>query len=259
MGFLFFDDSKHDKKGFSLGVFVHTESDPSTAVNQALQDCDLQPGIDEFKSSSFMSRNPAQAELREKLRGIIKRSCRLGVVVVPCSSNLGDQALLLLQKMLGHPDLDRRQHEVYFDEGLFKSAGQGRKAASALSLPEGCTLKLEQDSKQIAGIQLADLAAHTCAQMLKESLGLPHKTLKAGDSSGYDPDLDIGIGFSLWADIRYKFLSKEPPPPDEWGEDDLQPTASVLPYGLYISPTCGEQLRQRATDRFGSMYLGCIH
>ena len=258
MGFLFFDDSEHNKKGFSLGVFVHTEREPCTAVNQALQDCGLQPGVDEFKAGSYMIRNPAQAKLREKLRDIIKRSCRLGVVVVPCSSNLGDQALLLLQKMLGHPDLDGRQHEVYFDEGLFKSAGQGRKAANALSWPEGCTLKLEQDSKQIAGIQLADLAAHTCAQMLKESLGLLHKTLKAGDSSGYDPDLDIEIGFSLWADIRYNFLSKEPPP-DEWGEDDLQPTASVLPYGLHISPTCGEQLRQRATDRFGSMYLGCIH
>ena len=257
-GLMFFDESKHAE--FSLGVFVYTKRDPSRAVHQALQDCDLRPGIDEFKSSSYMGRNPAQKALREKLHDIIHRhSCQFGVVVVPCPSELGDQAMLLLQKMLGHPDLDRRQHEVYFDEGLFKSADQGQKRARALGLSERCALNLEQDSKQVAGIQLADLAAHTCAVMLKESLGLICKTVKAGDNSGYDPDLDIEIGFDLWAGIRYNFLSTEPPHPDEWGEDDLQPTASVLPYGLHIAPTCGEHLRQSATDRFGSMYLGCIH
>ena len=258
MGLLFFDDSKHDQRGFSLGVFVYADRDPSPAVNKALRDCGLRPGIDEFKSSSYMKRNPAQARLREKLRGIIQH-CRLGVVVVPCSLELGYQAMFLLQKMLGHPDLDCRQHEVCFDEGLFKSADRGRNTARDIGLPEWCNLHLEQDSKRIAGIQLADLAAHTCAVMLKESLELIHKTVKAGDNSGYDPDLDIEIGFELWAGIRYNFLSQEPPQPDEWGEDDSQPTASVLPYGLHISSTCGEKLRQSATDRFGSMYLGCIH
>ena len=259
MGLLFFDDSKHDNQGFSLGAFVYVDRDPRPAVNRALQDCGLCPGIDEFKSSSYMNRNPTQARLRQKLRNILTQGCRLGVVVVPCSSELEYEAMLLLQKMLSHPDLDRTQHEVYFDEGLFKTAVHGWATASDFGLPERCNLNLEQDSKQIAGIQLADLAAHTCAVMLRESLGFVRKTVKAGDNSGYDPDLDINIGFELWASIRYNFLSEEPPQPDEWVEGNLQPTASVLPYGLHVSFTCSEELRRSATDRFGTMYLGCIH
>ena len=260
MGLLFFDDSKHDRQGFSIGAFVYTPSDPSPYINWALQECGLRSEIDEFKSSAYMSRSPAQEKLRGKLRYIIfDQGCRLGVVVVPCSLELGDEAMFLLQKMLSHPNLDRGQHEVYFDEGLFKTVDCGRDTASAHGLPEWCNLNLEQDSRKVPGIQLADLVAHTCAVMLKESLGLIDKTVKAGDNSGYDPDLDIEIGFELWASVRYNFLSEEPPHPDEWVEGDLQPMANVLPYGLHVSSTCREKLRKAATKRFGAMYLGCIH
>ena len=64
MGLLFFDDSKHDKQGFSLGAFVYTPRDPSPYINWAFQDCGLRPGIDEFKSSAYMSRSPAQKKIK---------------------------------------------------------------------------------------------------------------------------------------------------------------------------------------------------
>ena len=117
--------------------------------------------------------------------------------------------------------------KVHFDENLFDAVDRGLDAANALDLPERCNINLEQDSRQVAGIQLADLAAHTCAIMLAESLGFVRKTVKAGDNSGYDPDLDINIGFELWSSVRYNFLSEQPPPPDEWIEGDLQPMANV--------------------------------
>jgi hypothetical protein len=64
-------------------------------------------------------------------------------------------------------------------------------------------LFLEVDSIKVKGIQLADLVAHTFATMLLEQLGLVDKKVKAGENSGYDPDLEIELGFELWASIRY--------------------------------------------------------
>jgi hypothetical protein len=206
-----------------------------------------------------MGRNPEQASLREDLRQVLCHSCGLGVVVVPCASELGLESLRLLQKMLTHPDLASGDHDVYLDEGLFPSADRARRDASAIGGLDRCRLNFEQSSVHVAGIQLADLAAHTCAVMLLESLGVVNKTVKAGENSGYEPDLDIEIGFELWAGIRYNFFSAPPPHPDEWDDSELQPVADVRPYGLHVSTNTSEKVRRAAVDRFGSMYLGCIH
>lgn len=259
MGSLFFDDSKHDAAaGFSLGAFVYTRDDPTAAVNEALTSQGLSPGVDEFKSSSYMGHSPAQARLREDLRGVLWRTCRLGVVVVPSATELGIEALRLLQRMLNHPDLAHAQHEVYFDEGIFTNPTRGYRTAASVGRFERCDLNLEQSSTGVPGIQLADLAAHTCSVMLRESLGVVNKTVKAGDNSGYDPDLDISIGFELWASVRYNFLA-ERPHLAEVVEGELQPVANVRPWGLHISASASGQLRRAAEDRFGTMYLGCIH
>jgi hypothetical protein len=45
--------------------------------------------------------------------------------------------------------------------------------------------------------------------MLLERLGHLKKMVKGGANSGYDPDLDIGLGFELWASLRCA-LSKHP-------------------------------------------------
>lgn len=114
---------------------------------------------------------------------------------------------------------------------------------------------------QIAGIQLADLAAHSCGIILLESLGLVTKTIKAGDDSGYDPELKINLGFELWAGLRYSFLAEPPPPIDDWdtAEDQPQPIANVKPYGLHLVDGVADEVRSAALDTFGTMYYGCTH
>lgn len=259
MGFLFFDDSKHPKRGFSLGAFVYTATDPTKAVHEAIARRGFQPGADEFKSSAHMGRNPKQALLREDLRQTVRHSCQLGVVVVPSEAELGPEALRLLDKMLQHGDLKSGRHEVFFDEGLFPSARRGEKMSQASTSFDNCQLHFEQNSKHILGIQLADLVSHTCAIMLAQTLGLVRKTVKAGDNSGDDAELDIDLGFELWAHMRYNFLSTPPPHPDNWKAEELQPVADIQPYGLHISASVGSNLRNAAVERFGSMYLGCIN
>ena len=118
----------------------------------------------------------------------------------------------------------------------------------------------EEDSKLQLGIQLADLAAHTCGTMMKDSLGLISKSLPAGENSGYDPDLPIELGFLMFASLRYSFLG-EYSDGLNWETDDYIKLRTIHTerYGLVIDPDLNDAQWLAAENRFGSIYLGCIH
>ena len=118
-------------------------------------------------------------------------------------------------------------------------------------------MNLELDSKKFKGIQLADLVAHSCSTMLLEQLKIIDKKVKAGDNSGYEPDLEIELGFELWAGIRYNLLGEIDMERFETG--DGFPMKMTEPYGLYISEFCNNELKENAKERFGEIYMGCIH
>jgi hypothetical protein len=40
---------------------------------------------------------------------------------------------------------------------------------------------------------------------------------------------------------------------------DGQPIKITEPYGVYISSFCDENLQKNGKERFGEIYLGCIH
>lgn len=258
MGYLYFDDSKHPRAAFSLGAFVYCDENPNNEVHNVLRKYDLVPGSDEFKSSAHMDRHPVQAAVRRDLLKILQ-FCKLGLAVVPylTTPNLGQDSLILLKKMLKHNDLAGKQHEVYFDQSIFRSKNEATFLSDSDEGLSECNFYFEQDSKQIAGIQLADLAAHACAVMLMETLGVVTKTVKADERLGYEPNLDIEIGFELWAYLRCTFLANPPPLPDDL--DSLDLTAYVKPFGLHVSDEATKQLREASIKRFGSMYLGCAH
>lgn len=258
MGYVYFDDSKHPRAGFSLGAFVCCDDNLDDKVHGVLKKHGLVPGSDEFKSSTHMGRNPVQAVVREDLLKILQ-FCRLGVVVAPyrVTPNLGKDSLILLEKMLKHGELIGKRHEAYFDQSIFRSKNEAVYLRDSIKGLSECNFHFEQDSRRVAGIQLADLAAHACAVMLMETLGVVTKTVKAGERLGYEPNLDIEIGFELWAYLRCTFLAEPPPVPDDW--DFLDLTADVKPYGLHVSDEATQQLREASVKRFGSMYLGCAH
>lgn len=256
MGTFYFDESMHDDGGFILGAFVYTEQDIEGEIRNVFKKLNLNVGIDEFKSSVKMAANPNMKILRKELREILL-VCRIAVVVIPKSDRkvLGYEAFACLLKVLKNNKLLPSVHDVYFDEEIFGNLTEAQCLAKEMGLLEFCRIHFEQNSKHVLGIQLADLAAHSCATMLREEMGIVTKTTKAGDNSGYDPDTDISIGFELWTRLRHCFFSKDISI-EQIDEGNF--FAEVEPYGLYIAPSCDEKLHTMVIERFGKMHLGCI-
>jgi hypothetical protein len=257
MSTFYFDESIHDRGEFILGAYVYGP-DPDSQVTEAMRRCGLQPDCHEFKSSARMDEHPEQAALRRELRGLLTANYRIGVLVSPSSArlDLGRETLLGLDKIVRANRLASAKPRIFLDQGIFASADDALELADRIGVSQVCEVHPEQDSRQVKGIQLADLVAHTCSTMLLETLGLVTKKAKAGPNSGYDPDLELDLGFELWASIRYQFFSEGPSQPVHRNEDMV---VDVAPYGLHIASSCTDSLAKAAMQRFGKCYLGCIH
>jgi len=253
----YFDESIHERGGFIVGAYVYG-ADPDSHITHALLKCGLRPGIDEFKSSARMAQHPQQVALREELRDVLCRNFLIGVLVMPSAERrgLGREALLGFRKIATANRLTKKGLRAFFDQGVFSSCEEAKELAMMVGAGDICEVHAEQDSREIKGLQLADLVAHTCAIMLLETLGLVSKQVKAGPDSGYDPDLELDLGFELWAGIRYLFFNGGLPERVESNEDMV---VDVAHYGLHVAAACSQQLREAATQRFGECYLGCIH
>lgn len=259
MGFFYFDESIHEKDGFIIGAFIYYRADITPSVFGALTEVGLRPGIDEFKSSAKMAAVPEQIKARGRLRCLLD-GVSTGIVVIPSAERekLGDEAILGLGKILQANDLLVKLHQVFLDQGISVTGAAleiFRKGPGRL-----CEVHVNQDSKVIGGIQLADLAAHSMSVMLLEQMGLFKKMVKAGGNSGYDPELEIELGFELWASLRYSFFKAPHPKPGPIPDDPVgELIFDVENYGLHIAATCSGRLREAALARFGECYLGCIH
>jgi hypothetical protein len=253
----YFDESIHERGGFILGAYVYGP-DPTVAIDTALRSVGMEPGRDEYKSSAPMTEGSVHPELRRELNKILQWTYRYGVVVLPSEerSTLGREALIGLAKICRSNRLDGSPQTAYFDQGIFATAAQVIDWAQDLGLSAHCEVLPEQDSRLVRGLQLADLVAHTCATMLLGTLGLVTKQVKAWPNSGYDPDLDIDLGFELWAGLRHQFFSSGLPDDIRSNEEMV---VDVEPYGLHIAEACDASLREAAHRRFAKQYLGCIH
>ncbi len=258
----YFDESKHPGRGdFVVGAFVGTRDDPPAEIAAALHAEGLVPGTDEYKSCAKMSAHPEQARLRDRLRQVLLWKGQIALVILPYSElpSLGKEALSAFKQLIAKYSWPPgTAHRAFFDQQVFRSIAAADRTVKAALLPSEIQVHVEQDSRQVLELQLADLAAHTCSMMLLEQLGLLAKQVKAGENSGYDPDLDISLGFELWAGCRYSFFSGRPPRIEEM-KSILDHKVQVSGYGLFISEGCPPTLRAAAEARFGEMYLGCIH
>lgn len=194
--------------------------------------------------------------IRNELKLIVSNSCKIGIIVLPRNKrqDIGFETLKGLKEIIDSNNFED-EIKIFIDENYFKNKIEGEKFAEKIGLLN-CILELEVDSKMVKGIQLADLVAHTCSIMLLEQLNLIDKKVKAGKNSGHNPELEVELGFELWASIRYSFLGKLC--------DDLQngigePKKITEPFGLYISDYCDKGLRKNTRDRFSEIYMGCIH
>lgn len=255
MAYFYLDDSKHHRHGFSLAAFAICDKDPHEELVALFAECGFDLTTFEYKSSTTMRGNPKLQRLRETLRGFVISKCLIAVCIVDGDKKIGPASLELLKKAVIHPSLRGQRHQVFFDEGLFSSEGTAIKIATEIGDLDDCTLHFEQDSRRVSGIQVADLIAHTCGTMLLDALGKINKTVNV-PNSGYDDDVEIDLGFEMWAGIRYSFLSVG----NVAGiEDEDFAVVIVEPHGLYIDPSVSSEVAVAGLNRFGSMYLGCIH
>jgi hypothetical protein len=257
MGFFYFDESIQQRAGFIVGAFVYSYTDLTPAVFEEIAAAGLRPRVDEFKSGMRMDGRPEHAAMRESLRELLQGT-RVAMVVVPVDrrGDLGTEALTGLEKIIRANALTAGGHHVYFDQGIIVRPD----LASTFSRRVGaaCEVLPNQDSKSVGGLQVADLVAHSIGVMLLESLGYFKKTVKARENLAYDADLDIELGFELWASLRYAFFKAPQPIPSP--EDPLGGLIfDVTNYGLHVASSCSDALRSAALERFGECYLGCIH
>lgn len=255
MAHFYLDDSKHHPHGFSLAAFAICDEDPHEELEALFARCGFDLSTYEYKSSTTMRDNPGLQRLRDALRSFVRSKCQIAVCVVDGDKQIGPASLELLKKAILHPKLRDQRHQVFFDEGLFSSEGKGRSIATETGGLDGCTIHFEQNSQRVSGIQVADLVAHTCGTMLLDALGKINKIVDV-PNSGYDDAVEIHLGFEMWAGIRYSFLSV-----GNGADIDDEDFAVVLvePHGLYIDPYTSPEVTAAARQRFGSMYLGCIH
>lgn len=124
MAYLFLDDSKHHRSGFSLAAFAICDTDPTEEMDALFREYGFDPGTFEFKSSATMNDNNNLQALRDSLKHFIARNCKMALCIVDSAEDtrkLGPASLTLLRSALKHPRLEGQQHEVFFDEGLFKT------------------------------------------------------------------------------------------------------------------------------------------
>jgi len=257
MAYLYLDDSKHHRFGFSLAAFVICDADPTEKISSIFRRDGFDPLSFEYKSSAKMKGDERLQALRSALKAYIGMSCKIAVCVVDGDKKLGPAALKLLRKSLGHPQLAGQQHQVFFDEGLFPSTKAATKLADDDIALACCEFHFEQDSRSLLGIQLADIVAHTCSTMLLETLG--HVTKKIVVNEPRDSvyhGIEIELGFEMWAGIRYAFLSHNKTNPKD--DFDLA-NVDVYPWGLLVDESVSEEIATAAMARFGENYLGCIH
>lgn len=256
MKYIYFDESIQDKGGFIIGGFVCTRENPQNYIGALLEEKGFDPNKEEFKSSTLFNKYPKMIDVRSNLKQYLSRKCQIGLMILPRKNreDLGREAIKGLCQLMNNNQLGG-DLDINFDQGVFKSVKAGNDIIKQYEF-QGCTFNIEQDSIKVRGIQLADLVAHTCSIMLLDQMALNSKKVKAGNNSGYDPDMDIELSFELWVSIRYNFFCRRK---ENVNDERLLPYYDVEPYGLYISSLCDETLSMNARGRFGESYLGCIH
>jgi hypothetical protein len=244
VGFFYFDESIRDNGGFILGAFIYSQADLTPAVFAALTAVGLQPGRDEFKSRFQVANEPKYASLRNHL-GRLLYEVKVGALITPTAQRQqpGNEALFGLTKFIVANSLECMSHKAFFDEGITIDGSCLKNFRQKIP---SCEISRNQDSRLVGGIQLADLVAHSMGTMLLEEQGLISKKIKAGDYSGYLPELELSLGFKLWAMLRYSFFMSRSPVganADDATESIRERLYNVEDYGLY-GTVCSSFLRR---------------
>lgn len=288
---VFVDESIRENDGFVLTAFVVSPIDLSPLVADALSQAGLTVGRDEFKSRTLMQNRPELRRLREQLFAAATEHAQLGFLVASMTnrSTLGRQILSALALLIRRNGFDLDELAIYLDQGLVRSRRDALEHVAEGDAVARSDMFVEQDSRRVLGLQVADAVAHAAAQLLSEGLKESPKLVKPGEAAGLAETDSVTLSWDLLLTLRNgvltrplvyqatdgtlryatssKFDRRMPPSvemsPRIVGDHEdvagLAQHAEVLGWGLFLSDDLTEQIRCAAELTLGRIWLGCMH
>lgn len=248
---MYFDETIQAQAGFIIGALIASHIDLSGLLRDHWLALGKMEGY-EYKSSAPKSGDPSAKVDRDFVAGILGRS-RLALCVCPVGDrgNLGGHCCTLVDQLFAQGQLTDTSSHLAIDDGISVPV-----AIKTGMRERGVIVVDKQDSARIAGLQVADHAAHILGRMLLRTMGLASKPILWCDDAGFGPPIEVDLADKLLVGLRYTLLGKTIL--SDVG-DALEPTRVVDGYGLFVAPTCCSQLALSARQCFGEIYLGCMH
>ncbi len=274
---IYIDESIHDKLGFIATAFIYTEQNIEREVKDALLNVDLEPKKDEFKSSTFMINNSTMQTLRNKLLNIASNT-KIAIHFSASESrdNLGYQCLDTLSNIIIKNDINTEHLNVYFDEEIIKYPNKIDEYKNHYDVLKNVIIYPNENSIIHMGIQIADVVAHSVAQIIKEDLIGKNKMLDiSGEETGYDEGTMAPLNWILKMSLRYSFFTRPvlyksdrdkinintDPILIEDDEDivDKSIEPELIGWGILIDDTIDEKIQLSIRNSLSKIWLGCIH
>jgi hypothetical protein len=276
--FIYVDESIHDNLGFIVTAFVCSRNDLNAFVAKVLAEEKLEPGVNEFKSSSYMTVNPTMQIVRDKLFSVANNETKVALLISSSKmrSILGKDTMEALNLIAIRNGIDLKSSSVFFDQGIVQSEKEGFKIAEHLSMPSGAKLHFQQDSKTVMGIQIADALAHTSAQVLREQITGRGKSVQiGGEKTGYEVGTTANLGWLLLMSISRCFFVRQMLYPQNMESYDPRTNPVILRdmddpatfakhpdllgWGVIVADNLDPNISRSVETAFGKIWLGCIH
>jgi len=243
---IFVDESIQEALGYICVGFAYCEEEPNEAVNNAIAQAGLVPGVDEYKSGYRMASSGARHNLRDSIYQIVLERCKLGVYIAPLSERTS-----LLTSTVDVADQLIRRNGLCLPQCIFVDQG----IAGCIDPHSGMEVIPGCDSRLVPGIQLADFVAYHCSYLLKCALTGVTKKIVIEDSPHPLTGEEVDLDWILRTDFRRHFFVEQRDIEKITGDDWFFKLAG---FGAFFSSGLSQEVRLAAEERFNSMYLGCV-
>lgn len=213
--------------------------------------------------------------LRDRLLSIAAGT-KIAVAFGPAVARrrLGGASLNALDLLMRRNGIRADGVSVYFDQGIFGRSVEAHTLAAALPRLSGLHLFPEEDSRVCLGIQVADVVAHTVAQVVREAITDKRKIVRIGGAdTGWHEDEKAPLGWFLLMGLRHSFFTQRVVTDGETFDPETDPliqkidddpvTVSIEPqllgWGAVVSDDSTNDLRRAVEKTLGRIWLGCIH